>query len=85
LDEGRRSNQLDSLAKANQALQSEIAGRQEAEEELRLLLAVTRAMAESEDFQLSIKDGPTAHLRADRLGLGEIWVPNAKEDVLQFG
>ena len=49
------------------ASQAEIVGRQEAEAELRLLLAVTRAIAEAQDFHSAARDGPTAHL-ANRPG-----------------
>ena len=84
MDEGRPSNQLDALTKANQALQAEIAGRQEAEEELRLLLAVTRALAEAQDFHSASKMALRRICEQTGWDYGEIWVPNANEDVLQF-
>jgi len=84
LDEGRPSNQLDALTKANQALRAEIAARQEAEEELRLLLAVTRALAEAQDFQSASKMALRQICEQTGWDYGEIWLPNANEDFLRF-
>jgi PAS domain S-box-containing protein len=84
LDEGKPSNQLDALTKANQALRAEIAGRLEAEEELRLLLAVTRVLAEAQDFHSASKMALRHICEQTGWDYGEIWVPNASEDVLQF-
>lgn len=84
MDESRPSNQLDALTKANQALQAEIAGRQEAEEELRLLLAVTRALAEAQDFHSASKMALRHICEQTGWDYGEIWVPNANEEALQF-
>ena len=84
LDENRASHQLDALTRANQALRTEIARRQEAEEELRLLLAVTRALAESQDFHSASKMALRQICEQTGWDYGEIWVPNANEDVLQF-
>ncbi|HSF59623.1 MAG TPA: PAS domain S-box protein, partial [Candidatus Binatia bacterium] len=84
MDENKPSIQLEALTRANQALQTEIARLQEAEEELRLLLAVTRALAEARDFHSASK--MTLRHICEQTGwdYGEIWIPNATEDVLQF-
>ena len=84
LDKDRPSSKLDALTKANQALQAEIAGRQEAEEELRLLLAVTRALAEAQDFHSASKMALRHICEQTGWDYGEIWVPSANEEALQF-
>ena len=84
MDQDRPSKQLDDLTTANQALRAEIAGRLEAEEELRLLLAVTRALAEAQDFHSASKMALRQICEQTGWDYGEIWVPNANEDVLQF-
>ncbi len=84
LNKNRPPNQLDALTKASQALQAEIAGNREAEEELRLLLAVTRALAEAQDFHSASKMALRHICEQTGWDYGEIWVPNANEDVLQF-
>ena len=84
LDENKASNQLEALTRANQALQAEIAQRQEAEEELRLLQAVIRALAEAQDFHSASKMALRQICEQTGWDYGEIWVPNANEDVLQF-
>jgi PAS domain S-box-containing protein len=84
LDENKPSNQLDALTRANEALQAEIARHQAAEEELRLLLAVTRALAEAQDFHSASKMALQQICERTGWDYGEIWLPNAKEDVLQF-
>jgi PAS domain S-box-containing protein len=81
LDKDRPSNQLDALTKASQA---EIAGRQEAESELRLLLAVTRAIAEAQDFHSAAKMALRHICEQTGWDYGEIWVPNANDNVLRF-
>ena len=84
LDENKASNQLEALTRANQALRAEIARRQEAEEELRLLQAVIRALAEAQDFHSASKMALRQICEQTGWDYGEIWVPNASEDVLQF-
>jgi PAS domain S-box-containing protein len=85
LDQGRPSKQLDALTKANQALRAEIAERLETEEELRLLLAVTRVLAEAQDFNSASKMALRQICEQTGWDYGEIWLPNDNEDVLQFG
>ena len=84
LDENKASNQLEALTRANQALRAEIARRQEAEEELRLLQAVIRALAEAQDFHSASKTALRQICEQTGWDYGEIWLPNASEDVLQF-
>ncbi len=84
MEKDRPSSKLDALTKANQALQAEIAGRQEAEEELRLLLAVTRALAEAQDFHSASKMALRHICEQTGWDYGEIWVPNANEEALLF-
>ena len=84
MDKDRPSSKLDALTKANQALQAEIAGRQEAEEELRLLLAVTRVLAEAQDFHSASKMALRHICEQTGWDYGEIWVPSANEEALQF-
>jgi two-component system, LuxR family, sensor kinase FixL len=55
LADDKPSNQLDTLTKANQALQAEIARRQLAEEETRLLLEITQAIGAAGDFPLALE------------------------------
>ena len=84
LDENKASNQLEALTRANQSLRAEIARRQEAEEELRLLQAVIRALAEAQDFHSASKMALRQICEQTGWDYGEIWLPNASEDVLQF-
>jgi PAS domain S-box-containing protein len=84
LDKDRPSSKLDALTKANQARQAEIAGCQEAEEELHLLLAVTRALAEAQDFHSASKMALRHICEQTGWDYGEIWVLSANEEALQF-
>ena len=84
MDKDRPSSKLDALTKANQAIQAEIAGPQEADEELHLLLAVTRALAEAQDFHSASKMVLRHICEQTGWDYGEIWVPSANEEALQF-
>ena len=84
MDKDRPSSKLDALTKANQAVQAEIAGPQEADEELHLLLAVTRALAEAQDFHSASKMVLRHICEQTGWDYGEIWVPSANEEALQF-
>lgn len=53
--ERRVRAETSALTKANQALQAEIAARRRAEDEIRLLLEITQAIGEAQDFQSALQ------------------------------
>ncbi|MGB7946394.1 MAG: PAS domain S-box protein [Candidatus Binatia bacterium] len=55
LEEAKPVSDLDNLTKANQALQAEIARRELAEDETRLILEILQAIGEARDFQSALE------------------------------
>lgn len=65
------------LRKTNQQLRSEIAERQRAEEEVRLLQAMTQAISESQDFHSALGVALQQVCEATGWSYGEAWIPDS--------
>lgn len=67
------------------ALQTEVAERRRAEEETRLLLTLTRAISESEDFHTALEVTLQKICQATGWQLGEAWIPRPDGTAIELG
>jgi two-component system sensor kinase FixL len=84
LEEDNPSNQLDALAKANHALQAEIARYRRSVEELELLLKLYRVLIETEDLPSAVIAGLEVLCQFADWELGVAWLPEPKEVELRL-
>ncbi len=72
---GKTNEREADLTKANAALHAEIAARKRTEEEIRLLLAISQAIAEARDFPSAIEVVLQKVCQAIGWEFGEVWIP----------
>jgi PAS domain S-box-containing protein len=72
------------LRKSNEQLRSEIADRQRAEEEVRLLQKITQAISESQNFQASLGVALRQVCEFTGWSFGEAWIPCFESKLLKL-
>lgn len=72
------------LSHANEQLQSKIAERQQAEEEVRFLLTITQAITESADFHSALSVALQKICDFTGWQFGEAWIPNFNSQTLEY-
>lgn len=73
------------LQAANAGLQKEVVERQRAEEEVRLLQAITQAISESPTFHSALEVTLQKVCEATNWSFGEVWIPRLDGTVLEYG
>ncbi len=72
------------LETANAELQKEVTGRRKAEEEVRLLQAITQAISESPNFHSALEVTLQKVCEATNWNFGEVWIPCSDGTVLEY-
>ena len=72
------------LGKANEALAAEIEERKRTEQERNLLLAITQAVSEADDFHSALGVALRKICEATRWAIGEAWVPSPDGTALEL-
>ncbi len=82
--ESRVAERTAQLSKANYQLQSEIVERQKAEQEVRLLQAMTQAISESPDFHSALTVALQKICQFTGWSFGEAWIPSFNSQNLTY-
>jgi len=82
--ESRVQERTAQLSKANYQLQSEIVERQKAEQEVRLLQAMTQAISESPDFHSALRVALQKICKFTGWSFGEAWIPCSNSQNLSY-
>lgn len=73
------------LEAANRKLQQEIVEREHADEEIRLLLAITQTIDKAENFTSALQTTLAKVCEATGWNTGEVWLPSSDGTVLEYG
>ncbi|MEB3283376.1 MAG: adenylate/guanylate cyclase domain-containing protein [Lyngbya sp.] len=81
--EQKVSERTSELIKANKKLQQQVRERQQAEEELQLLLTLSQAISSAPDFETALQVALQTLCETTNWVYGEVWLPSTDQTVLE--